>query len=70
MGQKTLKPAAPNRSQYCIDPDQLKMRAADLPGMTSVTIRDLLPGIPAPIFPSDSGIEKIRQATRESLRNQ
>jgi hypothetical protein len=67
MGQKTLKPAAPNRSQYTIDPDLLKMRAVDIPGMTSVTIRDLLPSIPVPIFPSDKGIGTIRQATRESL---
>ncbi len=67
MGQKTLKPAAPNRSQYCIDPDLLKMRAADLPGMTSITIRDLLPSIPIPIFPSEQGVETIRQATRKSL---
>lgn len=67
MGQKTLKPADPARSQYTIEPGLLKMRGADLPGMTSVSFRDLLPSIPAPIFPSDQGIEAIRRATRESL---
>ena len=55
MGQKTLKPADPARSQYTIEPGLLKMRAADLPGMTSVSFRDLLPSIPDPIFPSDRG---------------
>jgi hypothetical protein len=64
---KTLKPAAPNRSQYCIDPELLKMRAADLPGMTSLTIRELIPSIPKPIFPSENGVEGIRQAIRDSL---
>jgi len=63
----TLKPAAPNKSQYCIAPELLKMRAAELPGMTSLTIRELIPSIPKPIFPSERGIEAIRQATRDSL---
>jgi hypothetical protein len=67
MGQKTLKPADPARSQYTIDPGLLKMRGADLPGMTSISFRDLLPSIPDPIFPSEQGIEAIREATRESL---
>ena len=67
MGKKTLQPSAPNRSQYCIDPELLKMRAADLPGMTSLTIRELIPSIPEPIFPSKQGVEAIRQATRKSL---
>jgi hypothetical protein len=64
---KTLKPAAPNRSQYCIDPELLKMRAADLPGMSSLTVRELIPSIPVPLFPSEHGVEAIRQATRDSL---
>ena len=67
MGQKTLKPADPVRSLYTIDPGSLKMRGVDLPGMTSISFRDLLPGIPDPIFPSERGIEAVRQATRESL---
>ena len=62
MGQKTLKPADPVRSQYTIEPGLLKMRAVDLPGMTSISFRDLLPSIPDPIFPSEQGIEAIRQS--------
>jgi hypothetical protein len=65
--RKTLKPADPVRSQYTIDPDSLAMRAADIPGMTSVSFSDLLPSIPAPIYPDSEGIEAIRRATRQSL---
>src|SRR4030042_1171169 len=67
MRQKTLKPADPVHSQYTIDPGLLKMRGVDLPGMTSVSFRDLLPSIPVPLFPSKQGIEAIHQATRKSL---
>jgi hypothetical protein len=67
MGKKTLNPADPVRSQYTIDPGLLKMRGVDLPGMTSISFRDLLPSIPVPLFPSELGLEAVRQATRESL---
>lgn len=67
MKQKTLKPADPARSQYTIEPDLLKMRGVDLPGMTSISFQDLLPSIPPSIFPGDQGIEGIRRATRKSL---
>jgi len=67
MAQKTLKPADPIRSQYTIEPTLLKMRGADLPGMTSISFRELLPSIPPPLFPGDQGIEAIRRASRESL---
>jgi hypothetical protein len=67
MGQKTLKPADPGRSQYTIDASLLKKRAVDIPGMSSILFRDLLPSIPVPLFPSERGIEAIRQGTRESL---
>jgi hypothetical protein len=66
MGQ-TLKPADLITSRYTIDPGLLKMRAAEIPGMTSVSFGELLPSIPAPLFPSEQGIEGIRKATRESL---
>jgi len=67
MGPKTLTPAAPIRSKYTIDPDLLKRRCVDLPGMASVSFRELIPSIPAPLFPGKGGIEAIRKATRESL---
>jgi hypothetical protein len=43
------------------------MRGADLPGMTSISFRELLPSIPPPIFPGEQGIEAIRRASWESL---
>jgi hypothetical protein len=67
MGRNTLKPADPVISQYTIGPGLLRMRGADLPEITSVSIRDLIPSIPAPIFPSDQGLEAVRKAAKESL---
>lgn len=67
MGTATLKPAEPVRSQYTIDPSLLQRRGVDLPQMTSVSIRELLPSIPPPLFPSERGMEAIRKATREAL---
>ena len=67
MEQKILKPADPARSQYTIEPGLLKMRGIDLPGMTSISFRELLPGIPSPLFPGDQGIDGIRKAVRVSL---
>jgi hypothetical protein len=67
MGQKTLRPADPVNTKHTIDPGLLKMRGVDLPGMTSVSFQNLLPSIPVPLFPSEKGIEAIRQATRKSL---
>jgi hypothetical protein len=67
MGKTTLKPAEPVLSQYTLPPNLLGMRGVDLPQMSSVLIRDLLPSIPAPIFPSDHGTEAIRKASQEAL---
>jgi hypothetical protein len=67
MGNNTLKPADPVHSKYTIDPSLLQMRAKDHPQVTSVSIRDLIPSIPAPLFPSDEGIEAVKKATQLSL---
>ena len=67
MKQKTLKPADPVRSNYAIDPALLRMRAVDFPWMTSISFSELLPSIPAPLFPSERGVDAIRHATRGSL---
>ncbi len=67
MNNRTLKPAEPIKSRYTIDPAQLKKRVADLPFMSSVLIKDLLPSIPSPIFPGVEGIEAIKRATRKAL---
>ena len=67
MGKNTLKPADPVHSQYTIAPGLLKMRGVDLPEMTSISIKDLIPTIPAPLFPCQEGIEAVKKATRKSL---
>jgi hypothetical protein len=53
MNTNTLKPAEAVQSQYTIKPDLLKMRAVEIPGMTSVSFREVLPSIPPPIFPGN-----------------
>ena len=68
MGNTTLKPAEPVISQYTINPSLLKMRGVDLPHMSSVLIRDLLPSIPSPLFPSEQGIGAIRKSAKEALK--
>jgi hypothetical protein len=67
MGNNTLRPAEPVISQYTMHPNLLKMRGVDLPQMTSVLIRDLLPSIPPPLFPGEQGIEAIRKSAKEAL---
>ena len=67
MGKNTLKPADPVHSQYTIKPEFLKMRGVDLPEMTSVSSRELLPSIPPPIFPGEQGLEAVARATRKAL---
>ncbi len=67
MNTNTLKPADAVHSQYTIKPDLLKMRAVEIPGMTSVSFREVLPSIPPPIFPGEQGVEAVARATREAL---
>jgi len=67
MNTNTLKPADAVTSQYTIKPDLLKMRAVEIPGMTSISFREVLPSIPPPIFPGDQGVGAVSRATREAL---
>jgi len=67
MNTNTLRPADAVHSQYTIKPDLLKMRAVEIPGMTSVSFREVLPSIPPPIFPGEQGVEAVARATREAL---
>jgi hypothetical protein len=54
---------------YGIDPSLVKTRVSELPGMTSVTLRELFPNLPSVIFPGDEGIVAIRRHTEEALKN-
>ena len=67
MNANTLKPADAVNSQYTIKPDLLRMRAVEIPGMTSVSFREVLPSIPPPIFPGKEGVEAVTRATREAI---
>lgn len=67
MGKNTLKPADPVNSQYTIKPELLERRAVDLPEMTSVSMGELLPSIPSPLFPGPGGVAAVRKATRQAL---
>ena len=64
-----IKPISPRSSQYGIDPELVKTRVSELPGMTSVMLTDLFPDLPEVIFPSDEGVLAIRQAAEAALQN-
>ncbi|AKX94579.1 hypothetical protein MOTHE_c17870 [Moorella thermoacetica] len=62
-----IKPIPPKPSQYGIDPSLVKTRIADLPGMTSVSLKELFPDLPEVIYPGENGLAKVRQAAEEAL---
>jgi len=65
MYPKTLSPTAPRPTQYGMNPKLLKMRAAELPGMTSISNKELFPEITDVIYPGD--ISLIRKHTKASI---
>lgn len=60
MSKTTLMPMQPRVTQYGIAPENLKMRAVDLAGMTSILVKELFPGIPDPIYPGNE-VSVIRE---------
>ncbi|MCR4442993.1 MAG: hypothetical protein QHH10_11670 [Peptococcaceae bacterium] len=68
MPRPTLKPLEPRVSQYGIAPHELKKRACELPGMTSLLVKELFPEIPDPIY-TGTELEVIREEVRKSLQN-
>lgn len=64
-----IMPIPPRPSQYGIDPSLVKTRVAELPGMTSIGLKELFPDLPDVIYPSAEGVAAIRKATEESLKN-
>ncbi|KKM11363.1 hypothetical protein SY88_08995 [Clostridiales bacterium PH28_bin88] len=65
--RKPIMPIAPKASQYGIDPSLVKTRVAELPGMTSLLIKELFPDAPDVIFPGEGGIAAVRKAAEEAL---
>ncbi len=68
--RKPITPAPPKPSQYGVDPAYVKNRAADLPGMTSILIKDLFRDAPDVIYPNaEDDLSVIREKTVEALKN-
>lgn len=69
MMKAPIAPIPPKPSQYGINPSLIKTRAAELPGITSVSLKELFPDLPEIIFPGEGGIIKVRQAAERALSN-
>lgn len=64
MGKHILTPATPFSTPYSIEPEEIGMRAVNLPCMTSVQMNELFPELAPAIALTD---ESIRQATKNAL---
>jgi hypothetical protein len=62
-----VKPLPPIQSRYGPPPESIKKRAYELPDIVSVKVRDLFPSIPQPIYPSEKGVNAVREATEKAL---
>jgi hypothetical protein len=65
--QRPIKPIAPKQSQYGIDPSSVKTRVAELPGIISVSLKELFPDLPEVIYPGENGLARVRQAAVDAL---
>lgn len=63
----SIRPLSPRMSQYGIDPSLVKTRVCELPGMTSVLLKELFPDLPDVIFPGGEGVPAIRKACEKAL---
>ncbi len=62
-----LPPTPPRVSQYNIDPSRLRKRAVELPGITSVTLSELFPDLPRPLYGPSDDLKVIRRATERAM---
>ncbi|TDT51033.1 hypothetical protein [Fonticella tunisiensis] len=67
--RKPITPMKPRVSQYGVDPKYVTKRMADYENITSLMLKDLFPDTPDVIFPSDKGVEAIREAAEKALEN-
>lgn len=67
MYPNPIAPAEPRKSQYGIDPRYVTKRAAELEGMTNVSLRDLIPDFPTVIYPDGQRENTIREYTEKAL---
>jgi hypothetical protein len=62
-----VNPTPPRVSQYNIDPSRLRKRAVELPGITSVSLFELFPDLPRPLYRSAGDLQVIRRATAQAM---
>lgn len=62
-----IAPVEPRESQYGVAPQYIQKRAAQLEGMTSIGLRDLIPDFPPIIYPNGQGEDVIRKSTESAL---
>lgn len=67
MYPETISPALPRKSQYGVDPKYVAKRGAELEGMTSIPLKELVPDMPRVIYPDGKGEGIIRQQTEAAL---
>ena len=67
MYANPIDPVEPRASQYGVDPQCLTKRAAELKGMTSIALRDLIPDFPPVIYPNGQRESIIRENTEAAL---
>lgn len=67
MYPEIIPPASPRSSQYGVDSKYILKRGAELEGMTSIALRELIPDMPPVIYPDDQGEAAIRRRTEEAL---
>lgn len=67
MYREPIPPASPRLSQYGVDPKYITQRGAQLEGMTSVLLKELIPDLPKVIYPGTEGEKVIREKTEVAL---
>lgn len=68
MMNKPITPISAKPSEYGIDPSLVKKRAAELPDMVSIMLKDLFPDLPDIIYPNEeNSLEGVRKAAVDSL---
>ena len=62
-----IPPLPPRKSQYGINPSLVRRRVSELPGITSVQVKELFPELPDVIFPGPGGIPAVKRAAEDAL---
>ena len=69
MMHPPIMPIAPKPSQYGIDPELVKKRVAEMPGMVSLRLKELFPDLPDVIYPGPEGaLDTLYETAKAELR--